>query len=77
MILSSSVAVAEERRKGSKTMSSGVSGANDMMASLIGILMQGMQQQTNMSQKAIAVGVENSIVADKMALAQNIIDVYA
>lgn len=58
-------------------MSSGVSGANAIMADLMGILMQGMRNQADMSQKAIAVGVENSIIADKMAIAQNIIDVYA
>jgi hypothetical protein len=55
----------------------GVSGANDMMMQLMQILMQGMQEQMDMSQKVLAMGVENGIIADKMAVAQNIIDVYA
>ncbi len=55
----------------------GVSGANQMMADLMRVLMQGMQEQMDMSQQMIAVGVENSIIADKMEIAQSIIDVYA
>lgn len=55
----------------------GVSGANDMMMQMMQILMQGMQEQMDMTQKMLAVGVENGIIADKMAIAQNIIDVYA
>lgn len=56
---------------------SGVSGANDMMMQMMQMLMQGMQQQMEMSQKMLAMGVENSLILDKMAIAQNIIDVYA
>lgn len=56
---------------------SGVSGANDMMMQLMQILMQGMQEQMDLSQKMIATNVELSIGAGKMATAQNIIDVYA
>lgn len=55
----------------------GVSGANDNMMMLMQILMQGMQEQTDLSKKMIAVGVENTIIGDKMSLAQQIIDVYA
>lgn len=55
----------------------GVGGANDMMVQLMQILMQGMQEQMAMSQKMIAVGVENGLAADKMSIAQSIIDVYA
>ncbi len=58
-------------------MSSGVSGANDMMAQMMQILLQGMQEQMNMSKQMIAAGVEMSASADQMAIAQNIIDVYA
>jgi len=55
----------------------GVGGANDMMMQLMQVLMQGMQEQMELSQKMIATNVENSFISDKMAIAQNIIDVYA
>ena len=55
----------------------GVGGANDMMMQLMQVLMQGMQEQMDLSQKMIAAGVEIGISNDKMAIAQNIIDVYA
>lgn len=54
----------------------GVGGAGDM-AALMQVLMQGMQQQTDLCKNMIAVSVENTIIADKMSLAQQIIDVYA
>lgn len=60
-----------------RDMSAGVNGANRMMADLMRILLQGMQEQTDMAQQLVAVGVENQVAYDKMALAQNIIDVYA
>ncbi|MCL2000080.1 MAG: hypothetical protein FWG74_01480 [Planctomycetes bacterium] len=56
---------------------SGVGGANDIMLQLMHVLLRGMQEQMAMSQKMIAVGVEDRLAADKMALAQSIIDVYA
>ena len=55
----------------------GVSGANDMMMQLMQVLMQGMQENMDMAQKMIATNVEISASAEKMATAQNIIDVYA
>lgn len=51
--------------------------SNDNMAMLMNILMKGMRQTADMSQKMIAMNVENSIIGEKMATAQNIIDVYA
>ncbi|MCC8181236.1 MAG: hypothetical protein LIP23_10055 [Planctomycetes bacterium] len=58
-------------------MVSGVNGANSMMADLMRVLMQGMQEQMDLSKQMLAVGLDTSFQADKMALAQNIIDVYA
>ena len=58
-------------------MSAGVTGANQMMADLMRILMQGMQEQVDLSKKMLQMSVEMSASADKMAIAQNIIDVYA
>ena len=55
----------------------GVGGANDMMMQMMQILMQGMQEQMDLSKKMLAMGVENGIIAEKMATAQQIIDVYA
>lgn len=55
----------------------GVSGANTMMADMMRVLMQGMQQQTQLAKEAVAVDVQNDIIADKMDLAQQIIDAYA
>lgn len=55
----------------------GVSGANDMMMQLMQVLMQGMQENMDMAQKMIATNVEISASVEKMATAQNIIDVYA
>ncbi len=56
---------------------SGVSGANSMMADMMQILLQGFNEQMDMSKQMIAVGVENEIISDKMATAQQIIDTYA
>ena len=55
----------------------GVGGANDSMMQLMQILMQGMQAQTELCEDMVALTVENSSVATKMATAQQIIDVYA
>lgn len=55
----------------------GVSSANDSMMQLMQILMQGMQAQTGLCEDMVALTVENSSVATKMATAQQIIDVYA
>lgn len=55
----------------------GVGGANDMMMRLVQILMQGMQEQVDLSQKMLAANVEIAASVDQMAIAQNIIDVYA
>ncbi len=52
-------------------------GANAMMADMMKLLMAGMQEQMDLSKDMIAVGVENQIIGDKMAIAQQIIDVYA
>lgn len=58
-------------------MSAGLSGVNSDMAALMQILMQGMTKQADMAQAMVAANVENQIIADKMAIAQQIIDVYA
>lgn len=55
----------------------GLGAANDNMMMLMQVLMKGMQESTDLSKNMIAVGVENKIIGDKMALAQQIIDVYA
>lgn len=55
----------------------GVGGANDGMAALMQILMQGMKSQTDMCEKMISVSLENSIIGEKMSIAEQIIDVYA
>ena len=58
-------------------MTAGINGANDHMAMLMQVLMQGMQKQMQMSKDMVSVSIQNDIAADKMATAQNIIDVYA
>lgn len=55
----------------------GLRGSNDMMAQMMQTLMQGMQKSADLSKNMIAIGVENTIIADKMSIAQQIIDVYA
>ncbi len=55
----------------------GLRSSYDTMTSLMQTLMQGMQKSADLSKSMIAVGVENTIVADKMSIAQQIIDVYA
>jgi hypothetical protein len=59
------------------TMSSGISGANSQMAELMQILMQGLKDAGGASMAAVTVNVENSVAADKMTIAQSIIDAYA
>ena len=56
---------------------SGIRGSNDMMMNMMQTLMQGMQKSADLSKSMIAISVENTIIADKMAIAQEIIDVYA
>ncbi len=56
---------------------SGIRGSNDMMMSMMQTLMQGMQKSADLSKNMIAIGVENTIIADKMSITQEIIDVYA
>ncbi len=57
---------------------SGIRGSNDMMMNMMQtLMMQGMQKSADLSKSMIAVGVENTIIADKMSIAQQIIDVYA
>ncbi len=58
-------------------MSTGISGINSHMGDMMRILMQGVQETTDLAQASVAVGVENKIAADKMAIAQSIIDAYA
>lgn len=58
-------------------MSSGISGINSNMAGLMQILMQGVKQSSDLAMASVAVGVENQVAADKMAIAQSIIDAYA
>lgn len=55
----------------------GVGGSSDAMMMMMNVLMEGMKQTTELSTKMIAVGIENTIIGEKMATAQNIIDVYA
>ena len=56
---------------------SGIGGSNDMMMQMMQVLMKGMQESADLSKAMIAVSVENTIIADKMSIAQQIIDVYA
>ena len=56
---------------------SGINASNDHMMMMMQILMQGMKDQAEMAQSMVAVSVENSIIGEKMATAQQIIDVYA
>lgn len=58
-------------------MSSGISGANSHMAGLMQILMQGAQESSDKAMAMVAVNVQNQVAADKMAIAQSIIDTYA
>ncbi len=58
-------------------MSSGISGANSNMANLMQILMQGVKESNDLTMANVAAGVENKMAADKMAIAQSIIDAYA
>ena len=58
-------------------MSAGINGAGAAMAELMQTLLQAVNQQIDLSTKAIAVNVENKIATDKMAIAQSIIDAYA
>lgn len=58
-------------------MSTGISGANSHMADLMRILMQGVKDTSDLTMASVSVGVENKIAADKMAIAQGIIDAYA
>ncbi len=55
----------------------GIRGSNDSMAQLMQTLMQGMQKSADLSKNMIAISVENGIIGEKMAIAQEIIDVYA
>ncbi len=55
----------------------GIRGSNDAMAQMMQTLMKGMQESADLSKSMIAIGVENSIIGEKMAIAQEIIDVYA
>lgn len=55
----------------------GVGGGAADMSGLMSVLQQGLQKSTDLSKNMISIGVENSIIGDKMAIAQEIIDVYA
>ncbi len=55
----------------------GIRGSNESMAQLMQILMQGMQKSTDLSKNMIAINIENGLIGEKMAIAQEIIDVYA
>lgn len=55
----------------------GIRGSNDAMVQMMQTLMQGMQKSTDLSKAMISVGVQNTIIADKMSIGQQIIDVYA
>jgi hypothetical protein len=56
---------------------SGLRASNDMMQQMMQTLMQGMQKSTDLSKAMISIGVENTIIGEKMSIAQQIIDVYA
>ncbi|MDR1612462.1 MAG: hypothetical protein LBT97_06710 [Planctomycetota bacterium] len=58
-------------------MSSGIGGANSQMAELMRILTQGLKEAGDASMAAVAANVEDGIAAEKMAIAQSIIDAYA
>ncbi len=62
---------------GGHIMSSGISGVNSQMAELMQILLKGVNESTDLAMASVAVGVENKACADKMAIAQSIIDAYA
>ncbi len=51
----------------------GINASNDMMAAMMQTLMKGMQESADLSKSMISIGVENSIIGEKMAIAQDII----
>lgn len=51
--------------------------SNNNMMSMMQSLMKGMQQSSQLQTDMVAVNLENSISAEKMDMAQHIIDVYA
>ena len=55
----------------------GIGASNDAMMQMMQILMEGMKAQTEMCETMVAMSVENSMIGEKMATAQQIIDVYA
>ncbi len=55
----------------------GVGGGAADMSGLMQVLQTGIQKQTDLSKNMISIGVENSIIGNKMSIAQEIIDVYA
>ena len=58
-------------------MSEGISGINSNMAQLMQVLLKGVEESTDLAMASVAVSVENKVAADKMAIAQSIIDTYA
>lgn len=55
----------------------GVGGGAADMSGLMQVLQTGIQKQTDLSKNMISIGVENSIIGNKMSISQEIIDVYA
>ncbi len=56
---------------------SALNASQDHMMMMMQVLMKGMKQTADMSQQLLSVNLQNSIAGEKMAIAQNIIDVYA
>ena len=58
-------------------MSEGISGVNSNMAQLMQVLLKGVEESTDLAMASVAISVESKVAADKMAIAQSIIDTYA
>ena len=59
-------------------MSPGLSGIHSNLASMMQILLEGaIKQSSEMAKASVAAGVEMQVAAEKMAVAESIIDTYA
>ena len=56
---------------------SGLNAANQNMAVMMQILLSGLQTQTELAEKTIAVDLRNQFAEEKMDIGRQIIDVYA
>ena len=59
-------------------MSPGLSGIHSNMANMMQILLQGIAKQSSeLAMASVAASVEMQVAAEKMAIAESIIDTYA